>query len=200
MVPEILARTGGRHIHIGELDESVMAELQQGLSQAQISPDRFIHTPWEPSIWKAMAKYPVDLYLNSFPQGGAKASVEVMGSGTPVLWHVLEEGYAMIESPLKYPSAPQWRTPEELYQILSSVSPEWLRLQGQSARQHFEHVHQMALFKKGMAEDFVNNPPPLSSDNKSPHITDYQRLLELAHRLNDRKEHAYEQLKQLKNK
>lgn len=198
MVPEILARTGGKHVHIGPMDDAVMSELQQGLCQARISADRFIHSPWEASIWEAMAKYRVDLYLNSFPQGGARASVEVMGSGTPLLWHALQEGDATIESPLKYPAGLQWRTPEELYQILSSASPEWLRLQGQSARQHYERVHQMELFKKGLAQDFVNNPPP-SSANGNPNMADYQRLLELVHRLNDRKELAYDHLSRFQN-
>jgi len=85
--------------------------------------------------------YGVDLYVNSFPERGARATVEVMGSGTPAVWHVESNASFFHDTHMRYPEAPTWQTPEELVALVRHIDGRWLRAQARSARHHWEATH-----------------------------------------------------------
>jgi len=53
VIPSLLKITGGRHIHIGRLTPWALFKIRRGLKRYGIQSDRFIYTPWVPSVWKA---------------------------------------------------------------------------------------------------------------------------------------------------
>jgi hypothetical protein len=124
LIPHIIRTTDGFHVHIGELTAEVRAEIDQHLDRNGVPRERFIYVPVVKSVWQAMSDYGVDVYMPSFPTGGNKASIEAMGSGTPVLSHlgmgpfrfILGGDFAM------YPEAVRWKHPDELFDGLRQLN------------------------------------------------------------------------------
>ena len=124
LILHIIRTTDGFHVHIGELTAEVMTEIEQHLANNGVPRERFIYVPVVKSVWQAMSDYGVDVYMPSFPTGGNKASIEVMGSGTPVLSHlgmgpfrfILGGDFAM------YSEALRWKHPDELFDGLRQLN------------------------------------------------------------------------------
>jgi hypothetical protein len=140
-VARLVERTGGRHVHIGPLAGRQLRLVRERLSARGLPQESFVHVPFVPSVWKAMALYDVDLYVSSFPLPGARTSVEVMGSGTPAVWHRASELSLFQATSMKYPEAVIWDEPAELEALVDRIDPQWLRAQSASARRHFERAH-----------------------------------------------------------
>jgi GT2 family glycosyltransferase len=88
-----------------------------------------------------MIAHRVDLYVSSFPLGGGRAAVEVMGSGTPMVMH---QGYASRfhgGADLAYPEALCWGTPGELHHHLQALTAESLAEQAANARRYYERYY-----------------------------------------------------------
>ena len=47
---KVLTTTGGWHLHIGPLDAATLGKIHATLEAEQVSPNRFIHVPWAPSV------------------------------------------------------------------------------------------------------------------------------------------------------
>jgi hypothetical protein len=141
VVADLLALTGGRHVHIGPLDDNQLGAFRRRLKRRGLDRDRLCVVPFVPSVWQAMTDYDIDLYLNSFPLGGARTLVEVMGSGTPMLWHEVGNPAPFQVSGLQYPQAPVWRSPAELFEIVSMIDGDWLSAQSAAVRARFDAVH-----------------------------------------------------------
>jgi hypothetical protein len=141
VVAAVLALTGGRHVHIGPLPNRHRERLQAALAEAGVPDERLRQVPWVPSLWRALEEFAIDVYIGSFPLRGARASVEVMGSGTPALWHVAGEASRFHDTHMKYPEAAEWRGIADLLQILRGIDAGWLRRQSQAARRHYEARH-----------------------------------------------------------
>ena len=148
VVARLLARTGGKHVHIGPLNHKFMQRFHEELEGRQVRKDRLIHVPYVPSVWKAMCEYNVDLFVGSFPVPGAKTSVEVMGSGTPMAWHASSEMTAFQATSMRYPEAVVWRHPTELDELIPQIGADWLKSQSKHARRHFEKTHHPDLTRK----------------------------------------------------
>lgn len=137
----LLAATGGRHVHIGKLPKDYLADIASALASKAVPADRFVYIPHVTSLWSAMLEYGVDLYMGSFPIGGARASVEVMGSGTPAVWHVEKVSTRFHDTHMKYPEAAVWFTPDELVQVARSADCSWKNAMRKSARARYESLH-----------------------------------------------------------
>lgn len=164
VMASLLAATGGRHVHIGPLSSEARARMRAALDERGVAAERFLHVPHVWSVWRALGEYGVDLYVNSFPQRGARATVEVMGSGTPAVWHLESSASFLHDTHMRYPEAPTWQTPEELVALVRRIDGTWLRAQARSARQHWEATHDwrapdIAAFLTG-ASDTAREPPP----------------------------------------
>ncbi|HEB27825.1 MAG TPA: hypothetical protein ENI05_08630 [Porticoccus sp.] len=141
MVPKLLKATGGKHIHIGRLSPWARLKIRRGLKHYGIQDDRFIYTPWVPSVWKALHDYRVDLYVASFPYGGGLTLIEAMGAGISVALHRHIFSRILSGVDLAYPGAFSWRQPGELLNYCVSLTSEDLEKSGKLARIQYEKFH-----------------------------------------------------------
>jgi hypothetical protein len=147
-VPKILSITEGHHIHIGYLSAHTLDDIKMGLEKRQIDVKQFVYIPWVKSVWQAMYDQRVDVYISSFPHGGGRASVEVMGSGTPIIGHYNYHSCLLGGAEIIYPEAFSWSHPDELYVYLSSLTQEDLYKQSVFSRKHYKLYHTPEIFLK----------------------------------------------------
>ena len=156
LVPQLLKATGGRHIHIGRLTPWALFRIRRGLRSCGISPERFVYTPWVPSVWKALQQHKVDLYVASFPYGGGLTLIEAMGAGIPVALHRHIFSRVLSGVDLAYPGAFSWRAPEDLLNYCVSLDAKTLKEAGISGRLQFEKFHDSRALP-GMLNDPAQN-------------------------------------------
>ncbi len=140
-VPKLLKATGGRHIHIGRLTPWALFKIRRGLKHYNIRPDRFVYTPWVPSVWQALHDYRVDLYVASFPYGGGLTLIEAMGAGVPVALHRHIFSRILSGIDLAYPEVFSWRYPEELLNYCMALTPDDLKEMSHLGRIQYEKFH-----------------------------------------------------------
>ena len=151
LIPEILKATQGTHVHIGGITANYLKKIKQQLVKQNINPERFIYIPWVKSVWQTIIEHHIDLYICSFPYGGGKTAVEIMGSGTPMIVH---DNYAV---PLGgghviYPEAFHWRKASDLLAILTHIQRADLIKHSALSRQHFDKYHQEYFIKDQLAK------------------------------------------------
>ncbi|HSB31254.1 MAG TPA: hypothetical protein VLD55_06595 [Candidatus Sulfobium mesophilum] len=152
LISKRLALFAGVHFHIGGLPDGVLESIRRQLALDGVDTNRFIHIPWVDSLWSALIKHEIDLYISSFPIGGGRASIEAMGAGIPLLVHVGSLSRFHGAADIVYPEAFSWKDPAEFEQCLSSLSPQTLKEHSKSARTYYENNHTPQL----MAGELVN--------------------------------------------
>lgn len=140
LIADIIKTTQGIHVHIGAITSKYLTQIHKHLLEKNIDPKQFIHIPWVKSVWQTLIDQQIDLYICSFPYGGGKTAVEVMGSGTPMIVH---DNYAVPVGGghVVYPQAYQWRKPAELLTILQNMTRDDLIRHSSLSRQHYEKYH-----------------------------------------------------------
>ena len=166
LMPKLLKATGGRHIHIGRLTPWALFKIRRGLKRYGIQPDRFIYTPWVPSVWKALHDYRVDLYVASFPYGGGLTLIEAMGAGIPVALHRHIFSRILSGIDLAYSGAFSWRSPEELLNYCVSLSTSALEEAGRSGRMQYEKFHSPDKLQEILSDAVRNRPKPSELSSK----------------------------------
>jgi len=141
IIPKLLKTTGGKHIHIGRLTPWALFKIRRGLKKYGVQPDKFIYTPWVPSVWKALHEYKVDLYIASFPYGGGLTLIEAMGAGVPVILHRHIFSRVLSSIDLAYSEAFNWRSPDELLNYCATVTQDDLQEGGRLGRVQYEKFH-----------------------------------------------------------
>lgn len=172
LIPELLAKTGGKHIHIGKLSWLARRKLQWNLRKAGVDSSNFVYVPWVPSVWKALHAYQVDLFIASFPIVGGKTLVEVMGAGVPLVVHDNPVSRFLGGVDMAYPSAFCWREPEQLIEFSKTVNIAMLQSQSQDARRYYEQYHHPELLRQALQEGKQLVAPPLN-----PHVSPPSDLL-----------------------
>jgi len=192
LVPDILKITGGTHVHIGPLSSQSLEIIERKMKAFNISQDCFVHIPWVDSVWQAMLDHHIDLYINSFPRVGLKATIEVLGSGTPIIFHENYTSELLGGHFIGYPEAFVWRTPEQLLQHLAYLKADQLRKESKYAREHYEKSFKMELLSEELTKakkdmkGFYPQPLSTSSVNQLQLCLDtMQRFDEMQKRLND---------------
>jgi hypothetical protein len=166
LVPKLLKITGGRHIHIGRLTPWALFKIRRGLKHYGIPPDRFIYTPWVPSVWKALHDYRVDLYVASFPYGGGLTLIEAMGAGIPVTLHRHIFSRILSGIDLAYSGAFSWRYPEELLNYCVSLIPGDLKEAGRLGRIQYEKFYSLGNLQGVLNNVVCNRPMPNDLSDK----------------------------------
>lgn len=152
VIPEMLRASRGVHIHIGNLSYIALWTIKRRIKGLGLDPKSFIYIPYVPSLWKFFLDNKVDLYIASFPYGGGRTIIEVMGAGIPVAVHShclsrFLGGFDMV-----YEEAFVWRYPEELYRYISNIDFKVLESQSVLARATYLKYH-----TESIVIDCINN-------------------------------------------
>jgi len=172
VIARVMERTGGTHVHIGPLSGATLQRIQDNLSARAIPQERFVHVPWVPSIWQALHEHRIDVYLSSFPLGGAKTAIEAMGAGVPIIGHNSYISPFYGAGDMYYPSAFLWAEPEQLLAHLGALTAEQLARESLEARQHFERFHTAAVLAEAIDAGANARPAPM----KRPHAANPLQL------------------------
>jgi len=122
LVAEVLRTTTGRHLHIGPLDATQLAEIAAALRSAGIEETRFVHRDWVPSVAAALWEFRCDVYIASFPTDGARVMIEVAASGTPYVAHASRRFEESAPYALSLPGTTRWSTWVDLRAALVALS------------------------------------------------------------------------------
>lgn len=159
MVPRILAATGGDHIHIGPLKEDTLDLIRSNIAAAGIDQTRFTHQPWVDDVAAELVERRVDLYIGSFPLGGGRATIEVMGAGIPLLLHYNYGSVFFTDLNEVYPDPLCWRDADELIAILGDLSAELLANHANRARAFYAGRFTRENLHNAVAATLANSPP-----------------------------------------
>jgi hypothetical protein len=168
MLAVILSSHRGRHVHIGDLNPDYLASIEEELVKNGIDPTRFHYAGTVPNLSEAIAKHSVSLYISSFPVGGAKAAIDVMKSGTPIICHVHVSNAYLGTQCFLYPEARLWRKPDELARHISSSTPESTQTESKQARAFWERHYSPEILEK------ILDSPDLSTSPAPPEMALYR--------------------------
>jgi len=153
------------------LSAALLQRLRANFFRRGVSWERIRFLPHVPSLPQALVDNGVSLYLGSWPITGARALVEAMSAGVPVLGHVNYAHEYLGGQSLLPPGAPVWRTPPEFFEIVSALKIDELRRQSTAASEHWQRVHssgQLAKWLSGqeLAPGIIPAPPPVYEPNR----------------------------------
>lgn len=161
--PDVIARlieaTGITHFHIGPLSDEYKHDIRRRFSRPSMFERHFRHVPHVSSLMQAMDDLQVHVYINSFPHRGARASVEVMCSGTPAIWHAQDASW-FHDTHMKYDQAAVWRHPQELIRLIQRATPPWLAVQAEAARRWYETHHHPSILARCLGDTEVRSWQP----------------------------------------
>ncbi len=163
VVAELLAATGGSHVHIGRLSWGYRWRMQRTLARHGVDPTRLRYIPFVPSVSRAMSELDVDLHLSSFPYAGARTLIEVMSAGIPTATHDHNGSRFLSAMDMLPPGSYVWSRPHELVAFMQAVSRSELQARGRLALAHYERFHtpvalQTALDGYDLADDLPSSP------------------------------------------
>ena len=168
LLPRILAATGGRHVHIGKLTRLALARIRRGLRREGVPEQAFTCLPYVPSVWQALHEHAVDLYVASFPYGGGRTLIEVMGAGVPAVVHSHVRSRMLGGFDMAYPGAFVWRMPDDLLLHLQGLDRAGLREEGRHARAWFEAYHREDVARGVLAGTSQDPAVPALRDGFEP--------------------------------
>lgn len=160
VIPLLLAKTGGKHFHIGRLSPWALFKIRRELKKNGVAPDRFVYQEWVPSVWKALLEHRVDLYLASFPYGAGLTLIEAMGSGTPVILHKHFYSDVLSSIDLAYKGVMNWASASELIEKCLSLTASELESHARLGRLQYESCNQYEYLHDAFAKGGAGLKPP----------------------------------------
>ena len=161
VIPDLLMASGGKHIHIGRLSLSARHKIWHKIRKLGLPATSFVYIPFVSSVWKALHDYKVDLYVTSFPYGGARTLIEAMGAGIPVAVHSHCTSRLLGTFDMAYEGACIWRNPQELYHFVKKLDAEQLESLSKLARKRYLDFHgeQILINALGINAENLQAPP-----------------------------------------
>lgn len=161
VVAELLAATGGTHVHIGLLSRAYRWRMQRALDRHGVDRTRLRYIPFVPSVSRAVREMGVDLYLSSFPYAGARTLVEVMSAGIPTATHDHNSSRFLSAMDMLPPGSCVWSQPQELVAFVQAASRSDLQARGRQALAHYERFHTPVVMQAALAgNDQAGELPP----------------------------------------
>lgn len=163
VVAQLLAATGGIHVHIGLLSRTYRWRMQRALARHGVDRTRLRYIPFVPSVSCALRELGVDLYLSSFPYAGARTLVEVMSAGIPTATHDHNGSRFLSAMDMLPPGSCVWSQPQELVAFVQAASRSDLQARGRQALAHYERYHTPAAMHAALMGDDqtgVRSPSP----------------------------------------
>jgi hypothetical protein len=161
VIVDVMKAVGHRHLHIGQLSKLTLRRIKKNMAAAGVPADRFINIQWSDCISRTFQDYDVDFYIASFPNGGAKTQVEVMGAGLPVAVHYNPAMRLLGGIDMASDATFIWSRPEELIAYLQRVTPDDLAIAGGQERLFYEAHHGEKITRQALAEGVFPACPPL---------------------------------------
>lgn len=184
IIPTLLKSTRGTHFHIGPLDQCTLASIHEGMRKQAISFDKFQHIEFTSNLWKTLLDNEVDLFITSFPIGGGRTAIEVMGAGIPIIGHINAQSAYLSEVALLSPDAPIWKTPDELTALLANMNPAALAEIAKKGRAHYEAFYLNQPPDNQHGGSFINRIPPALNPQTIKSISssaqDTEQLIEMS--------------------
>lgn len=175
-----LQADAGNHVHIGGVPPHELARIRAALEKADIDSERFIHVPWVESVWATLVERKVDLYISSFPLSGGLATIEAMGSGTPILAHQSDMSRFHGGRDLMYPGVLTWRNAKEFEAIVATVTAERLAEDSSTARDWFERHHALEVMGEQLNRILSGHgaemQPPALQDHTVDRLEQYSQF------------------------
>lgn len=165
VVAQLLAATGGIHVHIGLLSRTYRWRMQRALARHGVDRTRLRYIPFVPSVSCALRELGVDLYLSSFPYAGARTLVEVMSAGIPTATHDHNGSRFLSAMDMLPPGSCVWSQPQELVAFVQAASRSDLQARGRQALAHYERYHTPAAMHAALMGDHQTGELP-----PSPHV------------------------------
>ncbi len=167
VVPKLLQASGGRHIHIGRLTIFALWKIYRTMRRLGVDKSKFVYVPFVTSVWKALQQYEVDLYVTSFPYGGARTLIEAMGAGIPLAIHSHSTSRLLGTFDMVHEEAFAWRSPSELYDFVNKVDNKKLLALSKLARKRYLEYHSNTILKHALARHALPlQSPPLQEAYK----------------------------------
>ncbi len=161
VIPELLRVSGGKHIHIGRLSPAYIRRIRCKMKALGVNDEAFEYIPYVSSVWTALRERKVDLYLTSFPYGGARTLIEAMGAGVAIALHSHAFHRLLSTIDMAYDQAFVWRDPQELYDFVKGLNPDVLAEHGRLARAHYEAFHREDGMRDALSSFKAAQSPPL---------------------------------------
>lgn len=168
VIPELLKASGGKHIHIGRLTPLALKKIRSGMHKLGLHDSAFIYIPFVTSVWKALHEHQVDIYITSFPYGGARTLIEAMGAGIPIAVHSHCTSRLLGTFDMAYEGALVWRNPEELYNFVQRADIAALKHLSKLARKRYLDFHREDILKDALAIDAKPLQAPLLHEGYTP--------------------------------
>lgn len=166
-----LALRDGVHYHVGNIPKDNFENLMHLLDLNEINRGRFIHIDYTESLWDFLLEKSIDLYISSFPMAGARATMEAMGSATPILIHDSSYQRFFGGKDSAYPEVFLWRNQLDFENLISTIDEHELIKSSGFARNHFLKYHSHDYFLDYILDKSSSipiKPPPLI-----PHTHDW---------------------------
>lgn len=155
VIPELLKETGGTHIHIGRLTFFALWKIRSAMRKSGINESKFVYIPFVSSVWKSLQDYKVDLYITSFPYGGARTLIEAMGAGVPLAIHSHCTSRLLGTFDMAYEGVMIWRNPTELYDFVKSIDKSSLLNLSKLSRARYLDFHSEDILKNALAKNAI---------------------------------------------
>lgn len=179
IIPELLAKTKGRHYHFGPIPEEDMQHIVCALRDRGVPREQFVHIEWSPSIAADMIRNGIDLFIEPFPTVSYKLTLEVLSAGIPVIaWQALKR---MSITDFIPSDMPLWKSADELIEKVCSLTKADLAKLSQSAILHYDRYHEFDTVCTYIRENKGMTPPvpPSFADNTINEMMDYLVICKL---------------------
>ncbi|HYE40288.1 MAG TPA: hypothetical protein VEB23_10170, partial [Ramlibacter sp.] len=153
VIADVLAATGGEHVHIGRLSLPYRWRIRRALLRRGVPLARWRYVPYVRSVAATLMTEQVDLYIGSFPYPGARTLVEAMAAGVAIAAHDHSQHAFLAAMDMLPPGSCFWSRPEELLAFLASHDRAALQGVGRQARAHYEAYHTPRAMRDALAGD-----------------------------------------------
>ncbi len=137
LIAQRLVERGGTHVHIGSLPDVNLSAIRKRLTEYGVEENRFVHIPWVKDLWLTLIEQRVDLFIGSFPIGGARTTLEVMGAGIPIMMHQSYLSRFYSSRDIVYPNHFVWKYPHQFIHLLKAINGEMLTAHSLRSRGHY---------------------------------------------------------------
>jgi hypothetical protein len=168
VIADVLARTGGTHLHIGRLTARYRWRIRRALARRGVPATAIRFVPYVRSVAGTLREAGVDLYIASFPYPGARTLVEAMAAGIPVAAHDHSASEFLAAKDMLPPGSCFWSRPAQLLEFIAAHDRAALQRLGQRARSHYEAYHTPQVMRDALAGDARAQQVPASAFRHRP--------------------------------